>query len=210
MYYDFIQTNKRRIIIAIWILFISVIAWAVWIYVSRIGKLPLVVSTVPSNASVSIGGQNYGNGTQWLLPGSYAVKVEKDGFSPRQETIIVSVKKDQNVLAVSLDPQSNTAKQWVSEHQSDYMNNEQYGSIQANTDGKYFTDLNPITTKLPYTDPYFTIGYSANNDQTVTLNVTTPSPRYRFYAVEKIRSLGYDPTNFKIEFKDFHSPLGQK
>jgi hypothetical protein len=88
--------------------------------------------------------------------------------------------------------------------------NESYGAIEASNNGKYFTAKNPITTKLPYNDPYYTIGYTPRTDGGVDLTISTPSPRYRFYAVEKIRELGYDPTDFVIVFKDFKNPLGDK
>jgi len=210
MYYDFFQQHKRRIQIAGIAFVILIIIWGVTTYVARHGKVPVVVSVVPSSATVTFNGQHEGNGTHWLQAGSYTVTVKKDGFTSQTEKITVTGEKEQNVVAVSLVAESGEAKKWAADHQQDYKKNEAYGSIQANSDGKYFTAKNPITTKLPYNDPYFTIGYVANTDQSVTLTVQTPSPRYRFYAVEQIRKLGYDPTDFKIEFKDFHNPLEER
>ena len=210
MYYDSLQRYKKRIILAIALFLIISITWVVVTFVGRIGKLPVVVAVVPSNATVTIDNQRYGNGTQWLKPGTYKVTVSKDGFATSNESTVVTDKKSQNVVAVSLKAESDEAKKWATEHQKEYSSNEQYGAIEASTDGKYFADTHPITTKLPFNDPYFTIGYTVDEDNSVTLTVATPSPRYRFYAVEKIRQLGFDPTDFKIVFKDFHNPLEQK
>ncbi len=209
MYYEWIQNNKRIVTMGIWVFFVFIIIWAVWTYIDRSGKLPLTISTVPSDAKVLIDNRTLGKGTHWLVAGQYEAKVEKEGFAAQEATITITSKKTQNVLAISLVPQSDTAKKWASEHQDEYKKNEQYGAIEAREAGKYFTDQNPITTKLPFTDPYFTIGYRADKDESILLTVTTPSPRYRFYAVEKIRQLGYEPTDFVIEFKDFRNPLEQ-
>ena len=51
--------------------------------------------------------------------------------------------------------------------------------------------------KLPFTD-HATDRFTPNPDNTITLTVSTPSPRYRFYAKWKqIRKMGYDPTVLK-------------
>lgn len=209
MYYDSLQRHKKRIIMGAVLLFVGIIVWALVTFIGRIGKLPVVVSVVPSSATVTIDGRQYGNGTQWLKPGTHKVTVSKDGFKPSSESAVVTDKKSQNVIAVSLSAESDDAKKWAGAHQKDYSNNEQYGAIEASANGKYFSDMNPITTKLPFNDPYFTIGYTVGDNDSITLTIATPSPRYRFYAVEKIRQLGFDPTDYMIVFKDFHNPLEQ-
>lgn len=209
MYYEFIQANKRRIIGGVIAIIAFVGIWTAVDFVSHIGKLPVVISTAPSDAKITVDNRSYGNGTSWIVPGKYAVTVEKDGFKKDTETIIITGQKTQNVVAVSLVPQSDQAKKWATDHQADYAKNQQYGGIEASANGEYFAKLHPIVDQLPFTDPYFKIGYTENRDQSVTLTISTPSPRYRFYAIEKLRKMGYDPTDFVIQFKDFHNPLEQ-
>lgn len=209
MYYELIQKHKRRAILATVALLAVIIFATITMYASRAGKTAVVVSSVPGDAQVTFNGQSEGNGTQWLKDGTYTVVAKKDGFATITKTVIVSDKKSQNVVTLSLTAMSDDAKKWAADHSNDYQHNEEFGSIEANANGQYFSDLNPITTKLPFQDPYFTIGYTQGDDQSITLTVSTPSPRYRFYAVEKIRSFGYDPTDFKIVFSDFHNPLGE-
>ena len=209
MYYDFIQRNKKLLQLIGVGLFILIVAWALATYITRSGKVAVVVRVVPSSATISVNNTNIGNGTHYLKPGQYTFTATKDGFEQQKITTTITSDKDQNVVALSLVPKSDEAQKWADSHQDEYKKNETYGAIQASNDGKYFTDKNPITTKLPFTDPYFTIGYTPNPDNTITLTVSTPSPRYRFYAVEQIRKMGYDPTDFKIVFKDFNNPLGE-
>lgn len=209
MYNQWFQQNRRAILASIGALFAIIIVWALWTYADRYGKTPLTVSIVPSSAKVTIDNRTLGGGTHWLKNGTYSITVEQEGFATQKSTLLVTTDKKQNVLAVSLTPVSDEAKKWAAEHERDYSKNEQYGAIEARENGEYFTNKNPITTRLPFNDPYFTIGYRADEDDTVIITIVTPSPRYRFYAVEKIRELGYDPTDFIIEFKDFKNPLGQ-
>ena len=213
MYYDFIQQHKQRVKIISLVIITLIIIWAIVMYATRVGKIPVVIRSVPGDAKITFSGQNESNGTQWIKEGQYKVSASKDGFETLTKTVLVSSKKSQNVVALSLTPKSDEAKKWADEHSQDYKNNETYGAIEASTNGVYFSALHPITAKLPFNDPYFQIGYVTNDDLSISLTITTPSPRYRFYAVEKIRSLGYDPTDYKIIFKDFHNPLdkaGQK
>ena len=210
MYYDFFQQHKRRIITISAIIFGLLILWSAFTLITRVGKTPLTISVVPSDTKIIVNGQRLGDGTYWLENGSYELSAEKEGFESQKKTVIVTSDKSNNVAAVSLTPKSDEAKKWADEHQNEYRDNEQFGAIAARADGQYFTDQNPITTKLPFTDPYFSIGYTLNNDQSINITITTPSPRYRFYAVEKIREWGYDPTDFTVVFKDFKNPLGIK
>lgn len=210
MYYEFFQEHKRQIITIGSTLIAIIILWSAFLLVTRIGKTPLTVSVVPSDAKVIANGQQISDGTNWLMAGTYELSVEKEGFEPQKRTITVTPDKKNNVAAISLVAKSDEAKKWADKHENEYRDNEQYGAIEARENGKYFTEQNPITKKLPFTDPYFSISYVVNDDQSIYLTVNTPSPRYRFYAVEKIREWGYDPTDFDVAFKDFRNPLGNK
>lgn len=210
MYYEFIQAHKRRITLFVVAFIVVLLLWTGFILVGRIGKVETTFAIVPSDATVTINGNKVGSGNQWIPAGKYELIVQKDGFATGKKSINITDAKEQNVAAISLRPESDKAKEWAKEHEEDYSNNERYGALEASSEGKYFSETNPITTKLPFTDPYYTIGYTPNTDNTVDLTIATESPRYRFYAIEKIRELGYDPTDFKIIFKDFKNPLEAK
>lgn len=210
MYYDFIQQHKRKFFVGIILFVILIAVWGVTTLVTRQGKVEVFINTVPGDAQVMFNETRESNGIKWMKPGDYTVTAKKDGFTSVTRKVRITDQKKQNVVAISLHAESDEAKKWASNHLLDYQKNETYGTIEANTNGEYFSNLNPITTKLPFVDPYFKIAYTTNSDQSITLTVTTPSPRYRFYAVEKIRELGYDPTDFVIDFKDFKNPLEVK
>ncbi|MBI3889023.1 hypothetical protein HY312_00385, partial [Candidatus Saccharibacteria bacterium] len=122
--------------------------------------------------------------------------------------VTVTPDKKQNTVAISLTPVSDTAKKWAEANQSAYKANEAYGSIEARSNGEYFRTNHPITNVLPYTDPYYKIGYKSTDNSSIIVTITTPSPRYRYIAIQKFRELGFNPTDYRIEFNDFKSPLG--
>lgn len=204
---SFIYRYKRHIVVLATVLFAVIVVWSVLIFVTRNGKVAVVISAVPSDSSITLDGTRYSNGTSYIQPGTYEIVVQKTGFETVKTQTTVTDAKEQNVIAVSLLPKSAQALKWADDHQLEYSKNETYGSIQANSDGKFFTSQNPITTKLPFKDPYFTIGYVSEGNNTIKLTIQTPSPRYRFFALEQIRKWGYDPTNFIIQFTDFNNPL---
>src|SRR3990167_7553186 len=180
-----IFSSKRRIfIVTSVVIFLLICIFSIIITLSRQGKLPVVFSIVPSSARITLENNTIGNGTQYLTAGSYKIKVEQPGFDSQEKTIVVTDKKKQNA----------------------YKDNETFGGLEAQENGQYFRSRFPIIEKLPYTDPYYKIAYRTNGDD-IIITIDTDSPRYRYFAVQKIRQLGFNPTDYTIDFKQFKNPL---
>lgn len=209
MYYEWYQANRRRVLAAGIAIFTLIVAWGVYTYVSRIGKIAVTINAVPSNSVVLANNTPVGSGTVWLLPGDYTIKGSKDGFSTREKKVTVNDSDGERdtVVALALTPESDEAKKWAENHESEYKNNEEFGAIEAQANGEQFRENNPVIAKLPYDDPYYQIDYITEEGD-VVITIATPSPRYRYYAVQKFRDLGFDPADFKIRFTDFNNPLG--
>lgn len=210
MYYEWVQKYKKSIAITVAILVAISVVWTLIALVSRIGKIPLTVRVVPSSVRVTLGDQLIGNGTTWVKAGTYTVRIEKEGFKTQSKEFVVTTQKKQNVIAIALVAESDDAKKWAREHDREYLAVQEYGAIEANTYGTYIATKHPITKVLPFNDPYYQITYTLQRDDDIALTIATPSPRYRYYAVEKLRNLGFDPTNYRITFKDFQNPLAKK
>ena len=208
MYYEWIQTHKKTIIFTSIGLFLLIVVWGATTYISRIGKVGVTISAVPRDASVTIDDKEVGNGTHWITPGTYKIAAQKEGFKQRSKTVEASTDKEQNVVALSLTPESDVAKTWAENNADDYKANEAYGAIEARANGDYFRKKYPITDVLPYSDPYYSIAYETRPDNSIVITISTPSPRYRYFAIQKFRELGYNPADYRITFTDFKSPLG--
>jgi hypothetical protein len=210
MYYDWIQQHRRTVTVTVTAFIAVLVVWSAVVSISHIGKIPVNITVVPYDSTVTINGDKTGGGTHWLSAGSYTISSSKEGFASRQKKVVVTDQKKENVVSLALSPQSEEAKKWASDHARDYSSNEAYGAVEAQNNGKYFTDTHPIVKLLPYKDPYYQIDYERETDDSVTLVIQTPSPRYRYFAVQKIRDLGFDPTDYKVVFRDFTNPLEKK
>lgn len=208
MYYEWIQANKRLVAIVAVLVLVLLTGWGIVTYITRTGKVGVTVSAVPSDAEVTVNNKNVGNGTHWLAAGSYTITAKKEGFKTRTKQVEVTSEKKQNTVALSLTPESESAKKWADANPNAYKTNEAYGAVEARMNGDYFRTKHPVTGVLPYTDPYYQIGYTSKNNKDIIITITTPSPRYRYLAVEKFRDLGFNPTDYRIEFSDFKNPLG--
>lgn len=206
---DYYEKYKKEIFSITALVFCLLIIYAIWIGIGRIGKVGVEFHLVPYSAAVTINGTQYGDGTQYIPTGTYAAKITHEGFKPTDVTLIVAANKTKNIMAVSLTPESDAAKKWAESHRDDYARNEPYGAEQARADGQYMRDKDPIINKLPYEHPYYKIAYKREADRSITVTILTESPRYRLAAVNKIRELGFDPTDLTIEFTDFKNPLEQ-
>ena len=208
MFNEFVRTHIRAIIITILLIIVAAIAIGIYINTSHAGKIPVTVAVVPSDAHTTVNGQSVSSGTVYLAPGKYSIKSSKDGFADYSSD--QQIEANQATIVVSLTAQSDEAKKWADDHQSDYLANESLAGQAADTFSSDFRDKNPIVNVLPYDNYIFTIGYE--NDQSDPTNnsviITVDAPEgYRNAAIEQIRSLGYDPTNLNIKFRNYTDPF---
>lgn len=209
MFFDIFQQYRKPILLVMGILAIVGIGWAgytIYLQQTRQGKIAITVTAVPSDTTITLNGsQKINPGVIYLAPGTYSVVGHKDGFD--DFTREFSLDKDNSRITVPLVPSSEEAKKWAQDNQSKYSELEKIGGAIAAKNGEKFHKENPIVSKLPYENPYYTIGYQSSDDKTVTLIITAPSARYRYSALQEIRSWGYDPTDFKILYTNYVSQL---
>lgn len=196
-------------IIAIALAILGLIGYGIYQVAIGAGKIAVTVNVVPDDAKVTINDASVGVGTIYLVPGqTYTVKATKDGFADFSQTQYIDATN--HTITVEMTAVSDSAKQWEQDNQSKYQNLEGQAGAQANATGEAFTKNNPITTALPLDNMIYTIGYirdlSDPSGNSIILTVSA-AEGYRNSAVEAIRNLGYDPTQFKIQFNDFTNPF---
>lgn len=69
----------------------------------------------------------------------------------------------------------------------------------------------PIIKNLPYDNFLYEIGYHLDNSdksgKSIVLTITAINAMERRQAIQEIKTLGYNPINYKIEFIDFESEI---
>jgi hypothetical protein len=114
---------------------------------------------------------------------------------------------------VALEAVSESALEWARKNEKLYLAYEGRAGERANAEGEEFSKVNPITSKLPYENFLYTLGYRADttdsSGNSIIVEIDAPA-EYRRAALKKIRDLGYDPTDFKINFRNYESPFGNE
>jgi hypothetical protein len=170
-------------------------------------KMAVVIMTAPNDATVTLNGQDEKNGTIYLKPGDYKLKVSKDGFSTYEDT--VNINHDQQVVTAELEAISDAAKKFVNDHANQFTDLEGRAGEEANRNGEAYTNENPIIAALPYDDMFYTIGYEADPADPYHKVIVTidADAGHRNAAVQQIRDLGFNPTELKIKFRDYTNPF---
>jgi hypothetical protein len=202
--------KSAKVAIAVFIvIIIALTGYGIYKKATTSGTVAITVATAPSDATVTLNGSSVGQGTIYLAPNkTYDIKVSKDGFS--DYTAKKYIDATTNTITAALTPVSDSAKKWSQDNQSQYNSLEAQAGVQADVSGEAFTTRNPITNDLPIENFIYTIGYrldtSDPSGNSIILTVDA-AEGYRNGAIQAIRGLGYDPTKFKIEFKNYTSPF---
>lgn len=203
--------NNIKFILAIaGILAIGLIAYGIYQKVVIAGNVAVTINLVPSDATLTVNGKSVStSGTIYLAPNqTYTIQASKDGFATFNDSKYIDASN--NSINIALTAVSDAAKQWVQNNQDLYQNNEGQAGAAATSTGEAFAARNPITQYLPLDNLVYSIGYrndpSDPSGNSIIITIDAPEG-YRNSAIEKIRSLGYDPTQFKIEFNNYQNPF---
>ena len=206
--------NKKIITIIAGIVIVTLIVLGAIILTPKInestpisqGEYPVLVSVLPKNAQINISGLDIkmaNNQVNYLDEGQYTASVTADNFQP--EEISFTVKKD-------LRPKVITALSAIGDAEMNYKERDLLElERKSGAASKEYTDLYekkyPVKKLLPFIDPYYRIGYSSTDGTDFFITVHTESPRYRERALQKIISMGINPSQYKIVFRDYNFPL---
>ena len=209
MFFETLRQYRKPILLTFAVVVLlgaGIVGYSLYIQHTRQGKIAITVTAVPGDTKITLNGsQKIGTGVVYLTPGTYSVLGQKDGFEDFKEDIKFDDTRAR--LVVTLIPSSDEAKKWAKDNQSQYLELEKKGGAIAAKNGEEFKKANPIVNNLPYENPYYTIGYQSSDNKTITVIITAPSARYRYSALQQIRSWGYDPTDFKILYTNYVSQL---
>ena len=202
--------NKKLILIisVILISIISVVSYNILQNNYRQGKIEITINTVPKDAKVIINDNSYNNGKNYLAAGEYNISVEKDGF--KTVSFSQNIINNGDEINIALDAESASAKAWAIKNTQLYADFTNIVSEKANKDGDNFKTINPIVTKLPYTNYLYSIGYKLDetdkNGEKIIITINS-SEQYRQSAILQIKSWGYNLADYNYEFINFNNPF---
>lgn len=205
------RRNIRLVVIFIGLALLMVIGYFIYRSIITQGKVEVEVVAVPGDATITLNNEKISTGTVvYLKAGEYTVKASKEGYADFSS--VTSIKDDvsDQIIAVPLEPVSSEAKKWAEEHQNDYLALEGKSGESAQKQGEEFQTQNPIITHLPSDSLLYTIGYKADpSDPTgnsIILEIDA-ADGYRQAAIYQISQWGYNPADFKINFRNYKNPF---
>ncbi len=211
MFGEYIRTHKTSFFLIV-LLIVGLLGYGIYIAVSRAGKEAVQVYLLPGDAVLTANNERLGPGTVYLTPGQYEIKASKDGFESYNQTITIDSPNIREI-DIALQPQSEEAKKWAADNQELYLAYEGRAGKRANQEGEEFSKKNPVTSKLPVDTFLYSIGYRADtSDPSGNSIIITISALegYRRAALDRFRSLGYDPTDYTIEFTNYKNPFSHE
>lgn len=203
-----LSRRTKEVIATICLLILGLaVIFAVTTFQNR-NKIKVEVRTAPNNAQVSIDGKKVEH-TVRLLPGQYVLMVSYEGFSTYQQTI--ELKKDSTHLEqnVALSAQTENAKKIAASESELYSELEDLGGRKAQENNLKFQQDNPIVNNIPFKTSYYSIDYGKDSSGNLLIQITAGEPLGRQVAVEKIRSWGYEPTDYRLVFLELTNPFAK-
>lgn len=202
---------KKVFVLIVLLLFIG-IGYGMYISLERSGKEPVRVFVLPQDAVVTVGEKTTKNNqTIYLEPGEYSLNAKRDGFSDYSDTVRI-VSSKENIIDFALSPNSEEASNYVKENEGLYLAFEDRSGERAIQEGIRFSELNTITRDLPHKSLFFSIGYRLDpldpKEESIIIEIDA-NEGYKNGAIQYIRNLGYNPTEYNINFRNHRNPFNE-
>lgn len=203
-----ISVKVRLLLLAIAMVIIGFTVLAIVSAGQNKGRVDVEVITAPKQAGITIDGKKAGRGSS-LKPGTYTFVVSYSGFSAYTEKVILKEGDKKRTLAVALAPQSSDARSLAAAQLDQYTAVENLGGQNAQADSEDFLKNNPLLENIPVKTSYYSIDYGKDAAGNIVIQITAGQPLGRQVALEKIRSWGFDPTDYRIVFVGLSNPFNK-
>lgn len=211
---NFLKTRKvEASLLLVLLLFCSLLFYLWFTFIAYNGQTRVIFEIVPNDATLKIDNKQVNSRAISLKPGTYALEVTKKGYVTFEDKLIVFENVKDTTIPVSLVPITSEAIQESEKNESKYFSNEALGGKRAQQVGNIFRDKNPIVSRLPFKNFFYTIGYRSDNarlDGTSIIITINAVEGLRANAAAEIERWGYNPPSLNIELKNYRNPFDEK
>lgn len=201
------SVQRKSLMLAGGIILLLIVSVTAWTTLQRRGKIPIEIRKLPHDTKITVNGAVARGSTIYLKPGKYVVKGEYEGFEPYSRKIDVTPESEIPIkLFFALTPKSDEARKWVMEHTDEYLDFELVAGEAHNEKSQEVRDKYPIMKELPYRGDLYNIEYFLDGDK-FKVQVKSPTALGRQVAIERIKSWGYEPADYEIEFLGLDNPF---
>jgi len=193
---------KRKIIIVLTILILSIIGWQIYNLINNRDKIDVKVVIAPADAIVTINNRKYRQ-KNIKLPANqtYQVTITRDGFKESYFTLKTTSKTQfviDNTIYSRLEPLTEQAKKLKEQRIQDYQQVE--GLLEADISQQVDARVKkfPIMKHLPLVEYNYHIGYYQEGEELI---ISIYSDYRNFiHALNHLQLLDKDLSNYRIEF----------
>lgn len=206
---DFIKKHPLSIAAALFGIIVVVI---IILYVIDSGKTASLEALIaPSNATITINGKSYKNGTYRVEPGTFTAKIEKEGFTSKELSVELQSGKTTKVYdyLVPLDGDMS----WYKNHPEEALLLNSVGDAKADYNSKTYVKKYPVIDVLPiiyakYSDDYSTYtefridgGEFDDCPEKFCIKITDTTGGNYDFALDILHQKGFNPDDYKILYE---------
>lgn len=203
-------TYNRNRKIFLTIIIIAIFSFILFLVVQSVqnkGKTKLEIKKLPGDAKVSINNKKVNGSSAYLEKGDYTIKAEREGFKSETRQISIEPSKDNNPkVFITLTPNSIKGNEWVKKNEEKYQKFEKDAGIYYNKKSENKLTTYPIIKDLPLRSSLYSVEYYEKQDDFRVIIVSSDAMG-RQVAIEKIKSLGYEPSDYIFEFRGVDNPF---
>ena len=173
------------------------------------GEVAVIVRVSPSDADVTVDGQDYPAGKKvYVKPGRHDFKATRQHFEAVSTSLELDEQDANREIVLILAANSNEAKAFLRDRPSEQTLREALGGQLTNEQGAAARDKTPLVELLPFIDREYRIDYGPSQknptDPTaIAITITSTSETTKQDALAWIRFKGYDPAELEIIYKNF-------
>ncbi len=210
---ELIYKNRKKIIIIATCIIMAILAIsAAFIVENILNSATLNIMVAPTNAKVLINGREYSSeGEYKIRPGEYTAEISADGFIARTENFTVE-DGGMEKLWLFLDPEDGNPN-WFYDNPRDGLIVGAIREVYTLDAISQLQEANPILNDLPVDVDFYTGDYSKKISYTISYEMSADKTSFEIViedrtggnyeaALSKIRNLGYEPSDYKITYKD--------
>ena len=164
----------------------------------------------PSTAKITLNDTAYQSAESYqITPGEYTLRIEKEGFESYEKTITLSDNEQFNVsVALNVLPGN---EDYYKQHPGEAYALETIWTDQMIAGSEVVIDNNPLLQILPIDVEYYInnqqyvhyqISFSIADPENVTVLINDYTGGNYDAALTRIRSEGYDPADYHIDYRD--------
>lgn len=200
-------TKKTKFFLTILAILIPLLILSIVTIKNRIhdAKIDLLIS--PASSLIKIDGKEYKNGKHDISSGKHTIELSKDGFDFKKEEI--EIKTGETHIYYNYLQELNSSTEWYKTHEEDSLLLETIIPALSDKHLKSLQEKYPLIQHLPiniseYNKTYtkytnYSISYTIEDDLIQIIITDISGDNYKT-ALEKIKSLGYNPKDYKIQY----------